>query len=273
MMACIILGIDRQQGNIKLWDAFDGKEIRTFKHGDWVSSASISMDNRYLLSVGDDDVKIWMVNDGCEYRTFKGGYEEAMLSPNNFNVLMGNRNLFALHRVDNKEKLRVFPVTEPNRSNKRRVDTIAFSPDGCYALAGQNYGTLRLWEMDSGKELGVLRPKRYCSVHTVVFSFNGNYALSSHSPDVILWDIKNLQELQIFRGHSDLVRAVAFSKDGNYILSGGDDKTLRLWTVKNGQELKIFTDDSDILAVAFSQDGRYVISASRDNTIRRWPVK
>lgn len=96
----LLFGIDRQQGNIKLWDAFNGKEIRMFKHGGWVNSASISMDNRYLLSVGDDNVKIWMVNDGCEYRTFKGGYEEAMLSPNNFNVLMGNRNLFALHRVD-----------------------------------------------------------------------------------------------------------------------------------------------------------------------------
>lgn len=270
-----LLGIEERGGKIKLWDAFNGKELRTFNHDGscWIYSASFSMDNRYLLSVGSGNVKIWIANDGCEYQTFEGGYEEAILSPDNCNLLMGNRNVFTLYQVDNKKKLKVFPVTEPKTSNKRRIDAIAFSPDGCYALAGQNYGTLRLWEIDSGKELGVLRPTHYRSVHTVIFSFDGNYALSSHGPDLILWDIKNLQELQIFRGHSDRIRTTAFSKDGNYVLSGGDDKTLKLWALKNGQELKNFTDHSDVLAVTFSQDGRYVISASRDNTIRWWPIE
>lgn len=275
-----LLGIEERGGKIKLWDAFNGKELRTFNHDGscWIYSASFSMDNRYLLSVGSGNVKIWMVNDGCEYQTFEGGYEEAILSPDNCNLLMGHRNLFTLYQVDNKKKLKIFPVTEPKTSNKRRIDAIAFSPAGCYALAGQNYGTLRLWEIDSGKELGVLRPTHYRSVGTVVFSFDGNYALSSHGssqgPDLILWDIKNLQELQIFRGHSDRIRTTAFSKDGNYVLSGSDDKTLKLWALKNGQELKTFTDHSDqVLAVAFSQDGRYVISAGRDNTIRRWLIE
>ena len=35
-------------------------------------------------------------------------------------------------------------------------------------------------------------------------------------------------------GHSDSVRTIAISADNKYIISGSDDKTVKIWDFKNG---------------------------------------
>ena len=37
------------------------------------------------------------------------------------------------------------------------------------------------------------------------------------------------------QGHSDVVRSVAYSPDGGQLLSGSDDKTVRVWDMATGQ--------------------------------------
>ncbi|MCP4213267.1 MAG: hypothetical protein GY765_01365, partial [bacterium] len=67
------------------------------------------------------------------------------------------------------------------------------------------------------------------------------------------------------------VNAVAFSGDGNRIVSGSSDYTLRLWDVASGREIRTFTGHTgSILSVAFSVDGETVVSASKDKTLRLW---
>src|SRR5438128_2288007 len=50
--------------------------------------------------------------------------------------------------------------------------------------------------------------------------------------------------IRTFTGHSDRVRAVAFSPDGRTALSASDDHTLRLWDIATGKEVRTFTGHS-----------------------------
>ena len=40
-------------------------------------------------------------------------------------------------------------------------------------------------------------------------------------------------------GHSDWVRSVAYSPDGKHIVSGSDDKTVKVWDSQTGKEVSV----------------------------------
>jgi WD40 repeat protein len=74
-------------------------------------------------------------------------------------------------------------------------------------------------------------------------------------------------------GHSRQVTAVAFSPDGQLVVSASKDSTVRVWEVATGTCRSTLEGHSDyVTAVAFSPDGQLIASASKDSTVRVWEV-
>ncbi|MFO0907978.1 MAG: WD40 repeat domain-containing protein [Isosphaeraceae bacterium] len=74
-------------------------------------------------------------------------------------------------------------------------------------------------------------------------------------------------------GHTDPVYAVAFSRDGKLVVTGGFDNTVRLWDAVSRKELKKFEGHTNlVLAVAPSPDGKHVLSGSLDKSAKLWAV-
>ncbi|HUI06909.1 MAG TPA: protein kinase [Verrucomicrobiae bacterium] len=151
------------------------------------------------------------------------------------------------------------------------VKSVASSPDGKFALSGGGDGTVKLWEVASGRELRSFAGHRG-AVLGVVFSPDGKLALSGGDDTMKLWDVANGRKLQDFAGRQGDVRSVAFSPDGKFALSGGDDGTVKLWDVASGRELRSFAGyQGSVLGVAFSPDGKFALSGS-DDSIKLWEV-
>ncbi|MDX4026066.1 caspase family protein [Aliarcobacter skirrowii] len=74
-------------------------------------------------------------------------------------------------------------------------------------------------------------------------------------------------------GHSNGINSVAISSDNRYIVSGSDDKTVRLWDFKSGKLLKTLNGHSNsVNSVTISSDNRYIVSGSSDKTVKLWDI-
>jgi WD40 repeat protein len=72
-------------------------------------------------------------------------------------------------------------------------------------------------------------------------------------------------------GHTDWVTAIAVSLDGQRIVSGGYDGTLRLWHLAEGESCQVGEHESEITAVAFAPERKAIISGSR-YALRFWDL-
>jgi WD40 repeat protein len=76
-----------------------------------------------------------------------------------------------------------------------------------------------------------------------------------------------------FTGHESTVWSVAVTPDGKFVVSGSDDKTVRLWDLATGKEVRRFTGhEAPVYRVAVTPDGQYVVSGSGDKTVRVWYI-
>ncbi len=85
------------------------------------------------------------------------------------------------------------------------------------------------------------------------------------------WQQQTHQELRTLRGHLAMVYAVAFTPDGQHLVTGSGDQTARVWVLASGQELLVLKGHrSAVTALACAPDGQRIVTGSGDQTAKVW---
>ncbi len=74
-------------------------------------------------------------------------------------------------------------------------------------------------------------------------------------------------------GQRETVYAVAVTPDGKRVVSGSEDRTLKVWDLESGQVLQTLSGHGDwVRAVALTPDGQRAVSGSDDGTLKVWDL-
>jgi WD40 repeat protein len=153
------------------------------------------------------------------------------------------------------------------------VTAVGTFADGSHAISGYGDGTLRLWDLETGKTISILAG--HTGSITTLATLADVGAISGSADNTLrLWDLQTGRTLRILEGHAGSVSAVAALADGRRAISGSDDRTLRLWDLDTGKTSLILSGHTSwVAAVAVRADGNQALSGSWDNSLRVWSLQ
>lgn len=156
-----------------------------------------------------------------------------------------------------------------------------WAPDGQTAVTSSQGGVIRLWNAASGQATHGFYFDKAVSMNAVAFE-PGNAVLVAGGMDGVLRLWHNgltcqvmgngnargrcLDAPQHLMAHTQAIRALAWSPDGRFLATGGDDNMLLIWQPLQSQTplLKI-QQNAPVLALSWSPDGQRIASASGNN--------
>ncbi len=152
---------------------------------------------------------------------------------------------------------------------------LAVSPIDGGILTGSMDRTIRLWNLETCNERQRFVGHQGWPRH-VAFSGDGTRILSGcesvEDPTARIWDVKTGEELHRLR-HPTGVRAVAYSDDGQWVLTGAEDGMARLWDAASGQLASEFEGHRTwVKAAVFLPDSRRFLTGS-GNDVFLWSIK
>jgi len=151
------------------------------------------------------------------------------------------------------------------------ISGLDISPDGHRVATASSDGAIRIWDAETGHELGDLRIPVEQQWHPI-FSPDGGRILTAHDHTLRIWSAATLQPLLELKGHTDQSWHATFSPDGRRVVSASLDKTARVWDATTGRELLRLKHADKVNDAEFSPDGRRVITGAHDLIARVWDV-
>lgn len=205
---------------------------------------------------------------------------EIQYSPDGMSLMIVSFTGMYLYNLHTREKTYLMKE-EPSYETE-----VAFTSDGQILATWHKRSTVHLWDVKTGNPLNTINAhKRY--VDSVTFSPDGNTMATAGvdgyfiedgnkktSGIIHLWDVDTGKLLNTYKGHTEGCNGVAFSPDGNTLISSSWDETIRFWDVVTGTHKQTITVQAfdGVEDILLSPDGTTLASYSLWGGISLWDI-
>jgi WD40 repeat protein len=115
------------------------------------------------------------------------------------------------------------------------VNGLALSHDGQTLVSAA--GSIRFWDVRTGRE-NALKLSPRAGVSSLALSLDGRrLAAGDWDGRITIWDVASHQEVATLEGHQESVMQLAFTPDGDHLVSVSKDQ-LRVWRAASWAEIE-----------------------------------
>lgn len=252
------------KANLRLWNAADGKELRTINVDDICWSLAWSPNSKYVAvglhsgKVTIYDTSTWQIKNSMD--GLAGFIDNLAWSPDSKYVAAGDDNgAVWLWEVENGKLYQKFIQQNKN------ISQIAFSPDGRYLASGS-------WD-DSVKVMDVVNKSAVYSfndhnsfVSALAWSADSRYLATGALDNMVyVYDITSGTRKYALSGHTHSISYLQWSGDGQYLASCAQTESLRLWRADTGEMAQVIATNNSYGETNFywSPDSKKIASPSK----------
>jgi hypothetical protein len=153
------------------------------------------------------------------------------------------------------------------------VNVAVFSPDGTRIASASSDASIKLWDVETGKEIRSLLGHS-AGIEGLAFSRDGRTILSE-AGDVTarLWDAPTGRALRVLHARDGTVAALAISPDARKGITTSDGNLWHVFDMYTGRDVMVLSGhEQNGSCAAFTPDNCFVVTGAIDGTVRQWDL-
>ncbi|KAJ3109064.1 hypothetical protein HDU97_009182 [Phlyctochytrium planicorne] len=141
-------------------------------------------------------------------------------------------------------------------------------------VVGFHSGVFGIWEVSDFSNIHTLSISQ-SKIDALAINNSGEWLAFGCAKfgQLLVWEWQSETYILKQQGHFHQMNCIAYSQDGQYVVSGGDDGKVKLWNTQTGFCFVTFSDHSgSVRAVEFTKRGQVVLTCSVDGTVRAYDM-
>lgn len=256
---------------IRIWNlATKKEEFCLAGHTNRVKKLIVMVNNKYIISGSyDKSIRFWDFYNKTEISVLKshtGHIRDLVLTPDErLLISSGDDGFIIIWDVINKY------LQTMSKIHVGKVCKILLTNSLDYIISTSDDKHIKLWSFNN-KTIEVYIQKSYDNITAVCLSANSRLAIFAIGAcAVVVYDIEENVEKYYFEGHSQIVKCLDFSEEGNVIGSGSVDMSVKIWNLDDEDlECSLEGHNDIVTAVRFVLNAKFLLSCSFDGVIKMW---